>query len=292
MSELRRRILGDSSSSPSPTPGRTPSPAEVSRAHPDSPKPDPDNDTVQVPRNKLEQLNQHIRSTSSKRAQLKKTKISKRRYAWIFGLGGLFGVVVAAFFAGSNDMIDLASLMNLNLDSLLDVLPAGVVKDAQELQVFSPSYYTPDHVLSLLFAVDLAGLLVNFCYWWGERDKFYYFALGWMYYTWSYYYLMQYQFYRLVRFALYTYYFGLDLPWLISCLPWWYVNYGIWYALFVLALIRYGAWWLHWQIHVLLAFLNVFVFIVHWLFRRFLVVRRSHDWLCQKIRELTIRWNT
>ncbi|KAF2876695.1 phospholipid:diacylglycerol acyltransferas-like protein [Massariosphaeria phaeospora] len=61
-------------------------------------------------------------------------KQSKRRNFWIFGLGGVFGLVVAALFAGSNDMIDLSSLESMNLESLFDVLPAGLVKDAQQLQ--------------------------------------------------------------------------------------------------------------------------------------------------------------
>lgn len=105
MSSLRRRILGDSSSEPS---------REAS--------PDPRSNTVvQLPARQFEKLT--------------KTKSSKRRNAWIFGLGGLFGIAVAAFFAGNQDMIDLASLTDVGLDSIMEVLPAGLVKDAQDLQV-------------------------------------------------------------------------------------------------------------------------------------------------------------
>jgi phospholipid:diacylglycerol acyltransferase len=66
---------------------------------------------------------------------LKKKGKSKRKNAWIFGLGGLFGLVVAGFFASSNEMIDLKSLEGMNLDSILDALPASFVSSAQQLQV-------------------------------------------------------------------------------------------------------------------------------------------------------------
>ena len=66
---------------------------------------------------------------------LKKKGKSKRKNAWIFGLGGRFGLVVAGFFASSNEMIDLKSLENVNLESILDALPAGFVRSAQQMQV-------------------------------------------------------------------------------------------------------------------------------------------------------------
>jgi len=64
-----------------------------------------------------------------------KGKSGKRKQLWIFGLGGLFGVVLAAFFAQSNDIIDLKSMVDLDLSGIFDVLPAGLVKDAEALQV-------------------------------------------------------------------------------------------------------------------------------------------------------------
>ncbi|KAF2152760.1 Phospholipid:diacylglycerol acyltransferase [Myriangium duriaei CBS 260.36] len=63
-----------------------------------------------------------------------KPKGTKRRNAWVFVLGGLFGILVAGFFAGGNDLIDMATLREMNLDSFLDVLPAGLLRDAKELQ--------------------------------------------------------------------------------------------------------------------------------------------------------------
>jgi hypothetical protein len=64
-----------------------------------------------------------------------KARGTKRRNAWIFGLGGLFGIIVAGFFASSNEVFDMQALRDMNLDSILDVLPAGLIKDAHELQV-------------------------------------------------------------------------------------------------------------------------------------------------------------
>ena len=108
MNSLRRRIVGDSSNEPSAEPSRegTPDKKEEYRA---------------IPEKKL--------------ARLKKQKSgSKRRSAWIFTLGGLFGIALAAFFVGNSDMIDIATLSDLNLDSLLEVLPSGLVNYAKELQ--------------------------------------------------------------------------------------------------------------------------------------------------------------
>jgi phospholipid:diacylglycerol acyltransferase len=74
--------------------------------------------------------------TAEKLHTLKKGKKNgKRKNFWIFALGGLAGVVAAAFFAGSNDMIDFSSLEGVNLDSLYEALPAGFLKDAQQMQV-------------------------------------------------------------------------------------------------------------------------------------------------------------
>ena len=70
-------------------------------------------------------------------AHLKKLtkKRSKRRQWFIFGLGGLVGILVAAFFAQRNDVINLEGLMDMNLESLIDVIPAGIVNDAKDITV-------------------------------------------------------------------------------------------------------------------------------------------------------------
>lgn len=110
MSFLRRRFAGGDSSN------------ETSR----EPTPDPDRpaNLRVVTAEKLQQL-----KGSSKK------KNGKRKNFWIFALGGLFGLVVAAFFADRNDMLDLSRFEDLNLESLMDALPSSFVKDAQRLQV-------------------------------------------------------------------------------------------------------------------------------------------------------------
>lgn len=115
MSSLRRRvqqIAGDSSSDPS----RDVSPA----------KGEP---IVTLPAQQLERL---------------KRRKSKRRSWLVFVLGGLFGVVIAAFFAQKHEVINLEGLVDFNLDSLIDVIPAGIIKDAKEITASLP----PAHLLS------------------------------------------------------------------------------------------------------------------------------------------------
>ena len=53
----------------------------------------------------------------------------------MFFLGGLFGILVAGYFARSNNLIDFPEFRELSMDSLLDVLPAGFVMDAKDLAV-------------------------------------------------------------------------------------------------------------------------------------------------------------
>jgi phospholipid:diacylglycerol acyltransferase len=74
--------------------------------------------------------------TAEQLATLKKQgKHKKRSNFWIFVLGGLFGLLAAGFFASNNDMIDLTSLGEVNLESILEALPENFVKSAQQLQV-------------------------------------------------------------------------------------------------------------------------------------------------------------
>jgi len=123
MSALRRRIFGTSGDS---TPALTP---ERSREG----SPAGGHDYRVVPADKLDTL-----SSSSK-----KGNGSKRRNFWIFGLGGLFGIILAGFFASNNEFMDLTSFNNMNLDSILDVLPAGLINDARDLQVSSSVLIIP-----------------------------------------------------------------------------------------------------------------------------------------------------
>lgn len=129
MSELRRRIFGggstpdDSSaatsreSSPAPAPGRT--------------NEEDGGDFKIIPKQKLEKLKKEVKAVQGKG--------HKRRNFWVFALGGVFGILLAGFFASSNGSLDqlvnMAGMKDMNLDSLLDILPAGVIRDVQNLQV-------------------------------------------------------------------------------------------------------------------------------------------------------------
>lgn len=106
MSALRRRIVNVLQDSPSPSPSR---------------------DTTPDP-------NEEVKLVSTKRFEkLANRKHSKRRSGIIFGLGGLLGLLLALFFAQSQDVIKLEGLLEVNLDSLMDVIPAGIVKDVKDL---------------------------------------------------------------------------------------------------------------------------------------------------------------
>jgi phospholipid:diacylglycerol acyltransferase len=108
MSSLRKRILGGTPS-PSPTPREsTPEKAEEVRLAPVS---------------KIIDSKKHKHGTR------------KRRGGLIFFLGGLFGIVVAGFFAKQSDLIEFPEFGDLSMDSLMDVLPAGFVRDARDLAV-------------------------------------------------------------------------------------------------------------------------------------------------------------
>jgi phospholipid:diacylglycerol acyltransferase len=121
MSDLRRRIFGAGTPDSTPSTSRDASPAP----------PQKDGATGEsykvVPAERLEKLSKKGR------------KGTRRRNAWIFFLGGLFGIFVAGFFAsgtGSLDkLVELAGLEDMHLDSILDVLPAGLIKDVRDLQV-------------------------------------------------------------------------------------------------------------------------------------------------------------
>jgi len=134
MSFLRRRLFGDgATASPHEArDSRTPSPAVVDRRRRAG-------SDVTIPAAKLEALNAH----ATRRKEPRAGGGGKRRNAWVFGLGGLFGLLVAGFFAQSNDMIDLSHLADVNLDSLADILPAGLMHEARAMQVNDLRFLAP-----------------------------------------------------------------------------------------------------------------------------------------------------
>ncbi|TKA77520.1 hypothetical protein B0A55_02259 [Friedmanniomyces simplex] len=123
MSDLRRRIFGIGVNS------RDSTPASSRDASPTSGQ--QDGSTAEsykvLPAAKLDKL-----------SRKSKKQGTRRRNLWIFALGGLFGVLVAGFFASSNGgldkLVDLAGLSDMKLDSILDVLPAGLIREVRDLQ--------------------------------------------------------------------------------------------------------------------------------------------------------------
>ena len=64
-----------------------------------------------------------------------KQRNKKRTTGFIFFLGGLFGLLLAGFFAGKNDLIELPQIGEFSMDNLIEALPAGFIKDARDLSV-------------------------------------------------------------------------------------------------------------------------------------------------------------
>jgi hypothetical protein len=52
------------------------------------------------------------------------------------------GIIIALFFANKQEVINLEGLIDFNLDSFLDVIPVGIVKDAKDITVRSISTST------------------------------------------------------------------------------------------------------------------------------------------------------
>ena len=60
-------------------------------------------------------------------------KTRKRGVTLIFLLGSLCGILAAGFFAKTNDLIDFPEIGDLSMDNLLDVVPAGLIRDMRDL---------------------------------------------------------------------------------------------------------------------------------------------------------------
>lgn len=93
-----------------------------------------DSSSASASRESTPDAGEEVKLISTKKLEkLTKRKSSKKRSGFIFGLGGLLGLVLALLFAQSQDVIKLEGLLDVNLDSLLDVIPAGIVKDVRDL---------------------------------------------------------------------------------------------------------------------------------------------------------------
>ncbi|KFY47513.1 hypothetical protein V496_10604 [Pseudogymnoascus sp. VKM F-4515 (FW-2607)] len=62
----------------------------------------------------------------------------KRRGGFVFFLGGIFGILVAGFFAQKNELFEMPEfadmISDLNIAGLMEVLPAGFLQEARELK--------------------------------------------------------------------------------------------------------------------------------------------------------------
>lgn len=113
MQGLRRRVVGDASPAPSSESSRQPSPDRTEKLR-------------VISENHLKTLKTATKNT--------RKSFGKRRAGLLFTLGSLFGVFLAVYFVGSSEVLDLAGLLDVNLDSIFDVLPAGLVHEAKEFQ--------------------------------------------------------------------------------------------------------------------------------------------------------------
>ena len=116
MSELRRRfgrIWNDTH--PSPQSSRDVTPEGIDR--------DPTQEVKLITKKKLANLEK----------QITKNKSNKKRSTLWFLLGGLAGLAATLYFAQQQDVIKLEGLLDVNLDSIMDVLPSGVLSDVKQL---------------------------------------------------------------------------------------------------------------------------------------------------------------
>lgn len=115
MSFLRRRFAGDTSASSSDPPREATPDATQGEQY------------RVIEAKKLQEL------SASKDKARNRDRGSKRWNLFVLGLGGVIGIVGAGWFAQNTDMIDLSVIPDLN--SIADMLPAGLLQDARDLQV-------------------------------------------------------------------------------------------------------------------------------------------------------------
>ncbi|KAL1881365.1 hypothetical protein VTK73DRAFT_4372 [Phialemonium thermophilum] len=90
-----------------------------------------------------------------------KPKTRKRRNTAIFLLGSLFGIIAAGFFAKSNDLIEFPEIGDLSMDSLFDVLPAGLVRDLRDLMNGERDFLESYDAFSVGLKVKSEGMSAN-----------------------------------------------------------------------------------------------------------------------------------
>lgn len=74
----------------------------------------------------------------------KRTK--KRSYTLVFIIGGIVGLLIAIFFAKNQDIV----IGDFQLGSLVDVIPAGILKEATDISVCRPGNRSCDDLSIIL----------------------------------------------------------------------------------------------------------------------------------------------
>lgn len=95
----------------------------------------PSDKLVSNPGSKKEEEKLRAEFGDAKVKQLVLKPRSKRRNGFIFLLGGIFGIFIALFFANQHEVISLDSIMDLNLESLMEAIPQGILRDVKEFSV-------------------------------------------------------------------------------------------------------------------------------------------------------------
>ena len=125
---LRRRVFGDGNGNSN---GADDGNDTASETPTETPTPTPRDDSP----NRPARNNSKGKKDNDHHHRPHRPKTRKRKTTAIFLLGSLFGIIAAGFFAKSNDLIEFPEIGELSMDSLFDVLPAGLVKDMRELVV-------------------------------------------------------------------------------------------------------------------------------------------------------------
>ena len=88
-------------------------------------------------------------------------KKQKKRSTWlIFVIGGIAGLLLAGAAAKNQDLVKMELLRDLSLDSIIDVIPAGILKEASDISQREKDVVSYDS-FSTGLALKAEGLSVN-----------------------------------------------------------------------------------------------------------------------------------